>query len=453
MRGMNRRTLLKRGLTLLGAAGLAEFEPQAAGQRPPGGDNCNCTAATDGSPLDIGPSEIRPLIDRYQVDLRNVNRVYSTPGSALRQTKREEFYRDHLKLLEGVKFDTLSQPGKVDYILLRRRLERESAQVMADGRQDAEIAKLVPFQQTVIGFEEARRRMETIDGQKSAAQLARLSVEIASARDSKPTAPPPVLASAAQRLAGLRNTMKSWHDFYALYDPKFSWWVEVEYKKSDEAMEAFAQELHKVSGATGPLTAPAPPAEGFGGGRGGGGGGGRGGGRGGAVRSTGPRGSNEELSGAGPAGNAALLSALSTAMIAYTPDELVGIANQEFAWCDREMLRASKELGFGAEWKKALEAVKNKYVEPGQMIYLVRDLSREAIEYLEKRELVTIPPMLKEDYWEEAMTPQAQLSIRSSRAARRSRCRRRRARSRTRSGWRRCAGTTCSSRGPRCFMS
>jgi len=53
--------------------------------------------------------------------------------------------------------------------------------------------------------------------------------------------------------------------------------------------------------------------------------------------------------------------------------------------------------------------VKNKYVEPGQMIYLVRDLSREAIEFVEKHELVTLPPMLKEDYWEEAMTPQMQL--------------------------------------------
>ena len=89
-----------------------------------------------------------------------------------------------------MKFDTLSQPGKVDYILLRRRLEREQAQVRAEGRQDAEIAKLVPFQQTIIGFEEARRRMETIDGQKTAGQLARLSVEIAAARDSKPAAPP-----------------------------------------------------------------------------------------------------------------------------------------------------------------------------------------------------------------------------------------------------------------------
>ena len=73
------------------------------------------------------------------------------------------------------------------------------------------------------------------------------------------------------------------------------------------------------------------------------------------------------------------------------------------------MLRASGEMGFGNDWKKAVEAVKNKYVEPGQMIYLVRDLSREAIEFVEKHELVTIPPLVKEDYWEEAMTPRMQL--------------------------------------------
>jgi hypothetical protein len=40
---------------------------------------------------------------------------------------------------------------------------------------------------------------------------------------------------------------------------------------------------------------------------------------------------------------------------------------------------------------------------------LVRDLSHEAIDFVEKHELVTIPAMVKEDYWEEAMTPQMQL--------------------------------------------
>jgi hypothetical protein len=88
---------------------------------------------------------------------------------------------------------------------------------------------------------------------------------------------------------------------------------------------------------------------------------------------------------------------------------LIALANKEFAWCDKEMLRASGEMGFGTDWKKALEAVKNKYVEPGQMIYLVRDLSRESIDFIEKHDLVSIPPLMKEDYWEEAMTPQMQL--------------------------------------------
>jgi hypothetical protein len=105
-----------------------------------------------------------------------------------------------------------------------------------------------------------------------------------------------------------------------------------------------------------------------------------------------------------------LLDALQAAMIPYTPDELIVLANREFAWCDKEMLRASGEMGFGSDWKKALEAVKNKYAEPGQMIYLVRDLSREAIEFVEKHDLVTLPPFLKEDYWEEALTPQQQLT-------------------------------------------
>jgi len=53
-------------------------------------------------------------------------------------------------------------------------------------------------------------------------------------------------------------------------------------------------------------------------------------------------------------------------MIAYTPDELIHLANREFAWCDGEMLRASSEMGFGNDWKKAVEAVKNKYVEPAR---------------------------------------------------------------------------------------
>jgi len=416
----NRRSILKRGgFALLGAGVLSQVESPAEAQRAAAkSEDCNCTHASDGSPLDTGTSELRPVIERYQVELRDLDRVYALPGSALRQAKLEGFYAEQFRLLEAIHFDELSQSGKVDYLLVRSRLQREQKQLTEQAKEDAEIAPLIPFQQTIIAFEEARRRMETVDGQKSAGALVQLNAAIADAKATTPKANPAALNRAAIRLAQLRNTLRTWYSFYALYDPKFVWWVDAEYKKADEAIDAHAQLLHTTSGIPGALDA------GGGGGRGGrGGGGGRGGrggggdnggaaaapGRGGTPAKTAALGTNEELSGVGPAGEAVLVEALRTAMIAYTPDELVSLANKEFAWCDKEMLRASGEMGFGADWKKALEAVKNKYVEPGQMIYLVRDLSREAIDFLEKHNLVTLPPLLKEDYWEEALTPQQQL--------------------------------------------
>lgn len=411
MGALNRRSVLRRaGLALVGAGAASRLAPEAVAQRTASkAEDCNCSTGSDGSPLDTGSSEIRPAIDRYEVELRDLNRVYALPGSALRQTKLEKFYAGQLQLLERINFDALSQPGKVDYLLLRDRLLREQRQLANEARQDAEIAALIPFQQTIIGFEEARRRMETIEPQKCAAALAKMMADIALARSSAaaPKAGSAVLERAAVRLGQLRNSLRTWFNFYDLYDPKFAWWVDGEYKKADEAFDAHAQFLHTASGVPGPLDTGVGSG-GRGGGRGGTPGGGGGGGRG-AARTGAPMGSNEELSGVGPAGNDALIEALHAAMIPYTPDELVALANREFAWCDKEMLRASGEMGFGSDWKKALDAVKNKYVEPGQMIYLVRDLAREAVEYVEKHELVTLPPLLKEDYWEEALTPQAQL--------------------------------------------
>jgi uncharacterized protein (DUF885 family) len=424
----NRRSILKRsGLALLGTAVLSEVEPLAVAQRsaakpapqqPPKLDECRCTLAADGTALDVGTSELRPAIERYGVELRDLNRVYALPGSALRQKNLEAFYTGQLRLLNAVNFDALSQSGKVDYLLLRNRLEHENQQLALDARHDAEIAPLIPFQQIVIDLEEARRRMETVDAQKSAEALGKLIAGIAAAKSSASgtKASPAVLNRAATRLAQLRTTLRTWYNFYDLYDPKFSWWVDGEYKNADAALDTHAQFLHTSSGIPGPLDTGGGGRGGGRGGRGGAGadtaagtGGERGGGPAGGPRGGAPLGSNEELSGIGPVGNDALMESLRAAMIPYTPDELVALANKEFAWCDKEMLRASAEMGFGTDWKKALEAVKNKYVEPGQMIYLVRDLSREAVEYLEKHELVTIPAMVKEDYWEEAMTPQMQL--------------------------------------------
>ena len=139
MTRLNRRSALRRaGLALLGTGAASELEPQAAAQRPAPkaarrhrlrrGRTAIACSATDGSPLDTGTSEIRPVIERYEVELRDLNRVYPLPGSAVRQAKLEKFYADQLQLLDRIHFDAMSQAGKVDYLLLRSRLEREQKQ-------------------------------------------------------------------------------------------------------------------------------------------------------------------------------------------------------------------------------------------------------------------------------------------------------------------------------------
>ena len=64
-------------------------------------------------------------------------------------------------------------------------------------------------------------------------------------------------------------------------------------------------------------------------------------------------------------GRDGLILDLADEMIPYTPEELIALANKEFAWYEDEMKKASRQMGFGDDWKKALEKVKGMHVAPG----------------------------------------------------------------------------------------
>ena len=110
-----------------------------------------------------------------------------------------------------------------------------------------------------------------------------------------------------------------------------------------------------------------------------------------------------------PIGRKALLDELKLEMIPYSPEELISLAESEFAWCDAEMLKASHELGFGDDWKKAIEKAKTMHVEPGHQPEVIRDLAWEAIDYLRKHDLVSVPQLASETWHMQMMTPQRQL--------------------------------------------
>ncbi|MCK4822500.1 DUF885 family protein, partial [bacterium] len=109
-----------------------------------------------------------------------------------------------------------------------------------------------------------------------------------------------------------------------------------------------------------------------------------------------------------PIGREALLSELAYAMIPYTPEELIKAGKREFEWCQAEMIKASKELGYGEDWLEAMEYVKTLHMDPGEQPYLMRDQAGEAIEFLEKHELITIPHLARETWRIEMMSPERQ---------------------------------------------
>ena len=113
----------------------------------------------------------------------------------------------------------------------------------------------------------------------------------------------------------------------------------------------------------------------------------------------------------GPArGREGLIRDLEDELIPYTPEQLIVLAEREFAWHEEEMKKASRELGFGDDWKAAVEKTKTMTVPPGEQPRMIRDLVYEAIEYLRDRDLITMPEIAAEVQHMTMMSPERQLT-------------------------------------------
>jgi uncharacterized protein (DUF885 family) len=97
-------------------------------------------------------------------------------------------------------------------------------------------------------------------------------------------------------------------------------------------------------------------------------------------------------------------------MIPYTPEQLIVLANKEFAWCEEEMKKASRALGFGDDWKKAIEHTKQTAVQPGDQPKMIMDLIDTAVAYLRAQELLSVPAVAAETVHMTMLSPQQQLT-------------------------------------------
>ena len=348
-------------------------------------------------------SEMRAPIERYTADRGSLTRSYPVAVSAARRVRFKKFYEDQLAALKTLDFDSMSQDGKVDYLLFKNHLEFELRQLDIQTQQFSEIQTLLPFAETIITLEETRRRMEPINSAKIAATLTELRKTIDERRRAvegglkvKKT----VANRAVLSMNGLRNNLRNWYTFYNGYDPLFTWWNEEPYRAVDQALASYSTQVaEKLVGIrVAAAQASSEPT--------------RGQGSGGLQRqSSSPNARPGDISDivGDPIGREALMSELRSEMIPYTPEELIAIGEKEMGWCENEMKKASRALGYGDDWHKALEHVKNLYVEPGKQPEMIRDLALEAIKFVEDNNLVTVPELARESWRMEMMTPERQL--------------------------------------------
>lgn len=334
-------------------------------------------AQSDGLAVhDETPSRLRGVIERFNADHGILNRFNSALTSPVRSERLRKLYGDNRSALIALDFEKLGHDEQIDYLLFDNYLEHEVSEQLREDAQFAEMASLMPFAKTINDLEDERRRLEFVDPAKTALLLNDVAKRIGDTNrlfeSGAGERPKRTVANRAARTVGeLRATLKRWFTFYNSYDPQFTWWCASPYKAADEALDKYQKFI--------------------------------------TEKLVGIRADDKTTIIGDPIGREALIQELRYEMIPYTPEELVQIANREFDWCVAELKKASREMGYGDDYMKAIEAVKRKYVEPGKQTELIKKFAWEAIEYVEKNDLVTVPPLARDNWRMEMMTPERQL--------------------------------------------
>ncbi len=333
-------------------------------------------------------SEVSGLIIQYGQDVAAIRNFYS-PYTAIDgyndqqvQTSPEERKRlteignSYLEKLKTLDFNSMSIYGKVDYTLLKKEIVYDLGATKLDEDEYNKITAYIPFADDIYQLEHKRRRGTALDGQEVAMQLNNIIKTLKTSKASLASVPSidmPLARRANASVLGLKSRLKSVYDFYIGYDPNFTWWTPKPYKILDSNLTVYAN----------------------------------------LLLSKGKFNTNQKPDSSGikgiPIGRDELVRQLKAEFIPYTPEELIALANKEFAFCDKEMLKASQEMGFGNDWHKALEKVKNTYVPAGHQPEEILKLYNDALTFIKARDLITIPPLAEETWGMTMMTPERQL--------------------------------------------
>ena len=329
-------------------------------------------------------SDLRVAIVRYLEDKSAIERRYPVHYSAARLDRLRTFLEGWRRQVDALDFDALNHEGQIDYISLRNRIEYELQMLALAEARSEQIAPLAPFADKIGQLQIDRHDRIRAEPQKLAATYDQLVDQVAGLQET--------LAADAEKAAGLvrrrgvsrvqamraadhidhlRETLEDFHTFYDGYDPLYNFWAREPYGRLQTTLEQYAQSIreHIVGiepGEKAPIIGD-------------------------------------------PVGAAALRANLKAELIPYSPAELIEIAQTEFNWITAQFRIVSNEMGFGDDWKAALEHTKNLAPPPGEKPWIIFEIGDYSEEYIENMDAVTLPPLARE-VWRLAMqTPERQL--------------------------------------------
>ncbi len=398
-----RRAVYAMCALLLASAGTLHTATAQSPAKPPFPDDPLASVPELAALAAAKGSELAPVVQRYAVDEQALNRRYDAYDSPAQRKRMRAFYKAWRTRLRALDFDRLSQEGKIDYVLLDNHLRYELDLADRQDVQRGETASLMPFREALLTLHDARRDLVTFKPEDVARTMAGVVRQVDSlrtlietpargdtssprARGVAPTVSRTVANRTAEQLDQLRSTMTSWYRFHAGYDPTFTWWMENPSQKLTESLTRYSAAIReklvgipRPAAVAGARTGAAPAAD----------------------ANTGP------IIG-DPIGATGLAVDLRHEMIPYTAEELIAIAEREYAFSLSEIRKAARQMGFGDDWKAAMEKVKDTYVEPGEQPALIRNLARQAEEFFAQHDWVTIPPLAREDWRMDMIPPERQ---------------------------------------------
>lgn len=350
----------------------------------------NALAQTSKFDLYSQTSEVNNTMVQYEADKGSIIRFYSVVSTAdtygvyfeennyntpERRERLLTLIGDYQNTLKGLDFDGMNINGKVDYILFNKNLNNEKQVLLQQQKVYNKIKAYFPFENQIYTLEKPRLRGNKVNSEAVAKEMNVLcrtikeqikTVEKINGLDQESS------NFAVQHGKALQQILKKYFDFYNGYDPLFTWWVPKTYEELDKLLADYNT----------------------------------------LLKSKKVENSSQKDDGSGiignPVGRDELIRQLLTEFIPYSPEELVNIANKEFAWCDAELLKASREMGFGDKWKDAQEKVKTSFVAPGEQPQAMLELYNQSVDFLKKNNLLTIPPIAEETWRVYMMSPEAQ---------------------------------------------